>query len=218
MGKFFDYLQTSTGFLIVVVLPVFLFFLFHLVQFFRVLFEYQNVKNRIKYEQERGRTEDLIEAEKRTQEQEQAQQRAALEAEIREKSDEGGKTLLAGELRLARIKHGSEFLFFQFLCTHGRAAECNCVIGIHCIRIKRSGSQQDRFRTCSLCSGENGVCHSLRVSCAAPIYYCDSTHGIYQPFKIDPNKSKNIYQADYCRISVYMLSTVSRSSDLPSAQ
>ena len=60
VGKVFDYLQTSTGFLIVIVIPVFLFFLFHLVQFFRVLFEYQNVKNRIKFEQERGRTEDLI--------------------------------------------------------------------------------------------------------------------------------------------------------------
>jgi len=85
VGKVFDYLQTSTGFLIVIVIPVFLFFLFHLVQFFRVLFEYQNVKNRIKYEQERGRTEDMIEEAKRRQEEEQARQRAALEAEIREK-------------------------------------------------------------------------------------------------------------------------------------
>ncbi len=85
MGKVFDYLQTSTGFLIVVVIPVFLFFLFHLVQFFRVLFEYQNVKNRIKYEQERGRTEDLIEEQKRRQAEEQAKARAAMEAELREK-------------------------------------------------------------------------------------------------------------------------------------
>lgn len=84
VGKFFDYLQTSTGFLIVVVVPVFLFFLFHLVQFFRVLFEYQNVKNRIKYEQERGRTEDLIEEQERKQAA-QAKQREELEAEIREK-------------------------------------------------------------------------------------------------------------------------------------
>ena len=82
---YIDYLQTSTGFLIVVVIPVFLFFLFHVIQFFHVLFEYQNVKNRIKYEQERGRTEDLIEDAKRRQEQEQARQREALEAEIREK-------------------------------------------------------------------------------------------------------------------------------------
>ena len=85
LGKVFDYLQTSTGFLIVVVVPVFLFFLYNLIQFFRVLFEYQNVKNRIKYEQERGRTEDLIEEEKRKQQEAQAQARAAMEAELREK-------------------------------------------------------------------------------------------------------------------------------------
>ena len=85
VGKVFDYLQTSTGFLIVVVIPVFLFFLFHLVQFFRVLFEYQNVKNRIKYEQERGRTEDLIAAAQTNATQTQAADRAAIEAELREK-------------------------------------------------------------------------------------------------------------------------------------
>jgi len=85
LGKVFDYLQTSTGFLIVIVVPVFLFFLFHLVQFFRVLFEYQNVKNRIKYEQERGNTEDLIEKQKQEQQAAQAQARAKLEEELREK-------------------------------------------------------------------------------------------------------------------------------------
>ena len=81
VGKVFDYLQTSTGFLIVVVVPVFLFFLFHLVQFFRVLFEYQNVKNRIKFEQERGRTEDLIVQQQTAQ----AQAREKMEAELRER-------------------------------------------------------------------------------------------------------------------------------------
>ena len=81
VGKVFDYLQTSTGFLIVVVVPVFIFFLFYLVQFFRVLFEYQNVKNRIKYEQERGRTEDMSAQQQADKEKE----RAALEAELREK-------------------------------------------------------------------------------------------------------------------------------------
>ena len=84
IGKVFDYLQTSTGFLIVIVIPVFLFFLFHLVQFFRVLFEYQNVKNRIKYEQERGRTEDLIAASAAQQALNQ-KSREELEAELREK-------------------------------------------------------------------------------------------------------------------------------------
>ena len=81
LGKVFDYLQTSTGFLLVVVIPVFLFFLYHLVQFFRTLFEYQNVKNRIKFEQERGRTEDMI----AQQEAAQANARAQMEAELREK-------------------------------------------------------------------------------------------------------------------------------------
>jgi len=91
LGKVFDYLQTSTGFLLVVLIPVFLFFIYHLVQFFRVLFEYQNVKNRLKYEQERGRTEDLLEEQKnlleRQQEEEarRAAERAQLEAELREK-------------------------------------------------------------------------------------------------------------------------------------
>lgn len=92
IGKVLDYLQTSTGFLLIIVLPVLLFFVFHLVQFFRVLFEYQNVKMLIKYEQERGRTEDLIETqikdEKEREELRKAameSERAAMEAELREK-------------------------------------------------------------------------------------------------------------------------------------
>ena len=85
LGKVFDYLQDSTGFLVVVVIPVFIFFLFYLVQFFRVLFEYKNVKNRIKYEQERGKTEDLIaEQEKKAQDEKEAE-RAKMEEELREK-------------------------------------------------------------------------------------------------------------------------------------
>ena len=81
VGKVLDYLQTSTGFMIVIVLPVLLFFVFHLVQFFRVLFEYQNVKMLIKYEQERGRTEDLIESQIRDADEREAIRRAALEKE-----------------------------------------------------------------------------------------------------------------------------------------
>ena len=80
VGKVFDYLQTSTGFLVVIVIPVFLFFLYHLVQFFRVLFEYQNVKNRLRYEEERGRTEDVIEEQRKAQD----AARAELEAKLRE--------------------------------------------------------------------------------------------------------------------------------------
>lgn len=85
LGKVFDYLQTSTGFLIVIVIPVFLFFLFHLIQFFRVLFAYQNVKNRIKFEQERGATEDLIAVKEKEQADAQAQARAKMEEEMRER-------------------------------------------------------------------------------------------------------------------------------------
>ena len=85
IGKVFDYLQTSTGFLIVIVIPVFLFFLFHLVQFFRVLFEYQNVKNRIKFEQERGRTEDLMAMQEKQYQDAQELARLKMEAELRER-------------------------------------------------------------------------------------------------------------------------------------
>lgn len=84
VGKFFDYLQTSTGFLLIVLIPVLIFFIFHLVQFFRVLFEYQNVKNRLKYEQERGKTEDLI-AQQNEEKARLEEERARIEAELREK-------------------------------------------------------------------------------------------------------------------------------------
>jgi signal peptidase len=81
VGKVLDYLQTSTGFLLIIVLPVLLFFIFHLVQFFRVLFEYQNVKMLIKYEQERGRTEDLIESQIRDEAEKEELRKAAMDAE-----------------------------------------------------------------------------------------------------------------------------------------
>lgn len=83
MGKVFDYLQTSNGFLIVVVIPVAIFFLYHLIQFFRVLFEYNNIKNKLLYEQERGRTEDIVEDEKRKMEETRRQERERLEQELR---------------------------------------------------------------------------------------------------------------------------------------
>ena len=85
VGKAFDYLQTSTGFLIVVVIPVLIFLIYQLIQFFRVLFEYQNVKSRIKFEQERGRTEDILEAERRREQELKQQERERIEAELREK-------------------------------------------------------------------------------------------------------------------------------------
>jgi capsular polysaccharide biosynthesis protein len=85
LGKLVDYLQTAKGFFIVVVIPVLLFFIFHLVQFFRVLFEYQNVKMLIKYEKERGRTEDLIASQVKDEKLKEEMRRAAIEAELREK-------------------------------------------------------------------------------------------------------------------------------------
>ena len=85
LGKVFDYLQTSTGFLIVVVIPVAIFFIFHLIQFFRVLFEYNNMKNKLLYEQERGRNEDIVEEEKRKINEARRKERERMEAELREK-------------------------------------------------------------------------------------------------------------------------------------
>lgn len=84
IGKVFDYLQEPVGFFLIVLIPVILFFLYHLVQFFRALFEYQNVKNRIKFEQERGRTEDLLAAQQAEMARKEAE-RAQMEAELREK-------------------------------------------------------------------------------------------------------------------------------------
>lgn len=85
LGKVFDYLQTSTGFLIVVVIPVAIFFLFHLIQFFRVLFEYNNIKNKLLYEMERGKVEDAAVQERRVNDEARAKEKERLENELREK-------------------------------------------------------------------------------------------------------------------------------------
>lgn len=50
LGAFIDYLQTSQGFLLVIVLPVALFFIWQLIQFFRSLFAYQAEKIRLQYQ------------------------------------------------------------------------------------------------------------------------------------------------------------------------
>jgi len=85
LGKVFDYLQTSTGFLIVVVIPVAIFFLYHLVQFFRVLFEYNNVKNKLLYEMERGKAEDAMAEDKKKKDETRKKERERLEKELRDK-------------------------------------------------------------------------------------------------------------------------------------
>ena len=50
LGSFLDFLQTSKGFMICIVIPVALFFIYYLVQFFRALFAYQAEKTRIQLE------------------------------------------------------------------------------------------------------------------------------------------------------------------------
>ncbi len=84
VGKVFDFLQTSTGFLVVVVIPVALFFIYHLIQFFRVLFEYQSVKNRLSFEQEREENGEGEEDKEKLDELKK-EEREKLEAELRER-------------------------------------------------------------------------------------------------------------------------------------
>ena len=50
LGSFIDFLQTSKGFFICIVIPVALFFIYYLVQFFRALFAYQAEKTRLNLE------------------------------------------------------------------------------------------------------------------------------------------------------------------------
>ncbi len=53
VGTFIDFLQTSTGFLIVIVVPVLIFFIYNLVSFFKALFAFQAEKVRIQVQAER---------------------------------------------------------------------------------------------------------------------------------------------------------------------
>lgn len=98
VGKALDFLQTSKGFLICIVIPVAAFFLFHLVQFFRTLFEYQSVKNRLKFQMEQDARDAAGEKQKEAIAAAVAEaiptaqpaappapDRAAIEAELREK-------------------------------------------------------------------------------------------------------------------------------------
>ncbi len=58
LGSVLDFLQTSKGFFLVVVLPVFLFFAYYVVAFFRALFAYQARKTRETIENERAAQND----------------------------------------------------------------------------------------------------------------------------------------------------------------
>ena len=55
LGTVIDFLQTGTGFFIVIVVPVFIFFVFQVVAFFKALFAYQGEKIRLQIEQERAK-------------------------------------------------------------------------------------------------------------------------------------------------------------------
>ena len=95
VGKALDFLQTSKGFLICIVIPVAAFFLFHLIQFFRVLFEYQSVKNRLKFQEEQNARDAETQQKQKAaiaaavaeaqQTEPKDADRAAIEAELREK-------------------------------------------------------------------------------------------------------------------------------------
>ena len=50
LGSMIDFLQTSKGFLIVIVIPCALFFIFEVISFFRALFAYQAEKMRLQFE------------------------------------------------------------------------------------------------------------------------------------------------------------------------
>lgn len=47
LGSLIDFLQTGTGFLIIIVVPVFVFFIYQLAEFFKALFAYQREKLRL---------------------------------------------------------------------------------------------------------------------------------------------------------------------------
>ncbi len=52
LGTVIDFLQTSTGFMIVIVIPVLLFFIYNLITFFKALFAYQTEKMRLQIRKE----------------------------------------------------------------------------------------------------------------------------------------------------------------------
>lgn len=58
MGSVLDFLQTGTGFFIVIVVPVFIFFVFQVVAFFKALFAYQAEKIRLQIKQEERKAKE----------------------------------------------------------------------------------------------------------------------------------------------------------------
>lgn len=58
LGTVLDFLQTGTGFFIVIVVPVFIFFVFQVVSFFKALFAYQAEKIRLQIKQEERKAKE----------------------------------------------------------------------------------------------------------------------------------------------------------------
>lgn len=61
LGTVIDFLQTGMGFFIAVVIPVFLFFIYQVVTFFKALFAYQKEKMRLQVEEEKKKTVEASE-------------------------------------------------------------------------------------------------------------------------------------------------------------
>lgn len=55
LGSAIDFLQTPTGFLVAIVVPVFLFFVYNLIAFFKALFAFQAEKMRIQIQAEQAK-------------------------------------------------------------------------------------------------------------------------------------------------------------------
>lgn len=73
MGTVIDFLQTGTGFLLVIVIPCALFFIYQLIVFFKALFAYQAEKLRLQYQAE---MKQQSKEEKETQTEEPAKENA----------------------------------------------------------------------------------------------------------------------------------------------
>lgn len=58
LGTVLDFLQTGTGFFIVIVVPVFIFFVFQVVSFFKALLAYQAEKIRLQIKQEERKAQE----------------------------------------------------------------------------------------------------------------------------------------------------------------
>lgn len=73
LGTMIDFLTTGTGFLLVIVVPVFIFFVFQVVTFFKALFAYQKEKVRLQMLEEQNKMKLAMEAEAKQAEEAKAE-------------------------------------------------------------------------------------------------------------------------------------------------